>query len=103
MAGYSPSERLPFSCVAPDLGKLYVMVLERKRADPLASGTKEGVEHCWRGNADRRLTNPTPETATRHDDGFDLGHLCDPHRVIGIEVLLFDTPAVDRALLIEQC
>jgi hypothetical protein len=45
------------------LRELYVMVLEWKRADPLAGRTKESVEHRWGGNADRSLTHdgdPTP-------------------------------------------
>src|SRR5215472_6666065 len=50
---------------------LDVVVLQRERADALARGLEERIEHGGRGDADRRLADATPETAGWHDDRLD--------------------------------
>ena len=77
MARYSPMVGAAFSCAAPGSRELNIMVLERERADPFTRRIEEGVEYRWRGNADGRFADPTPEAATWHDEGLDLGHLSD--------------------------
>src|SRR5712692_527591 len=78
------------------------VVLQGERADTLAGRGGERVQNRRRRHADRRLTDPTPESSGRHDDRLDLGHLRDPHRVEVMEVRLLDATVLDRALLHEQ-
>src|SRR5262245_28057849 len=79
-----------------------VVVLERDRANALAGGGKERIEHGGRGDEDRRLAHTTPEPARRHDDRLNLRHLADPHHVVVVEVGLLDAAILDGALAVEQ-
>src|SRR5262245_40805901 len=83
---------------------LDVVVLQRERADTLSGRLEERIEHRGRGDADGRLAHPAPGVAApgRHQDRFDLGHLRDAHRVVGVEIGLLDAAVLDGALLIEQ-
>src|SRR5690349_6297093 len=63
------------------------VVLQRHRAVALARGPVDRVQHRGRGHADGRLADPAPGVATAlDDDGLDLRHLRDAHRLVGIEV-----------------
>src|SRR5258708_193457 len=79
-----------------------VLISERHRANPFARRREVGVEHRGRRDADGRLAYAAPEAAARHDDRFDLRHFVDPHRIVGIEILLLDAAILDGASAIEQ-
>src|SRR5215831_3767032 len=81
-----------------------LVVLERERTDALAGCLEISVKHRWCSHADGRLANAAPWIlATRgHDDRFYLWHIGNPHRVVTVEVGLFDGPLLDGALLEEQ-
>src|SRR5258706_6184457 len=79
------------------------VVLQRHRADALAGRTVERVQHRGCRDADRRLADPAPHgSAGRHQDGLDLRHLRDAHRVVLVEVGLLDAAVLHRALLHEE-
>src|SRR5712692_1673085 len=83
--------------------QLYSMILQRHRTDALAGRAVERVQHRGRRDADRRLADAAPDRAAgRHEDGLDLRHLRDAHRVVLVEVLLLDASVLDRALLEEE-
>src|SRR5262249_26902736 len=84
------------------LDQLHSVILHWQRADPFAGRREVRVEYGRRGHADRGLADTAPGPARRHDDRFDLRHLSDPHRVIGVEVRLLDVAVFDRALLQER-
>src|SRR5579883_471883 len=79
------------------------VVAQRERAVARARRVGDGVEHCRRRDADGRLADAAPDAAVRrHDDRLDFRHLREPHRVIGVEVLLHDAPVLDLDAAEEQ-
>src|SRR5260370_37515669 len=75
---------------------------QRERPNALAGRGEDGVEHGGRGHENRRLAHTAPESTRRHDDRLDLRHLVDAHRVVAVEVRLFDAAILNGALLVEQ-
>src|SRR4051794_32449667 len=65
-------------------GPLQIVVHQRHRADALAGGGEDRVEHGGGRNRNRRLADAAPEIAGRHDDGLYPGHLVDAHDVVGV-------------------
>src|SRR5260370_40299459 len=73
-----------------------------ERPNALAGRGEDGVEHGGRGHENRWLAHTTPESTRRHNDRLDLRNLVDEHRVVAVEVRLFDSSILIGALLVEQ-
>src|SRR4029453_2252155 len=82
----------------------YVVILQWDRADGFPGRREERVEDGRRSHADRRLTNAAPRRAAgRHDYRFDLRHIGDTHRIVGVEVRLLYGAILHGAFTVEQC
>src|SRR5215212_11182030 len=86
----------------PSLGEGYVLIPKRHRADAFSCCGEIGVENGRCSHADRWLPDAAPETAARHHDRFDLRHLVDPHRIVGVEIGLLDPAILHGAAAVEQ-
>src|ERR1700745_4468068 len=84
-------------------GERDIVVLERERADAVASGREIRIENGGRGHEDGRFAHAAPEVARWHDDRFDLGHLVDAYHPVIVEVGLLDAAVLHGALAVEQC
>src|SRR6516162_10951816 len=78
------------------------MVLQRERADALARGLEERIEHRGRGHGNGRLAYAAPESTGRYDDRLDLGHLGKPHHLVCRLLLEKKKSILHRALAEEQ-
>src|SRR3954451_21869333 len=79
-----------------------VLVAQWHRTDAFARRREVRIEHRRRRDADGRLADAAPETAARHHYRFDLRHLVDAHRIVGVEVGLLDLAVLDGAAAVEQ-
>src|ERR1700739_3952830 len=83
-------------------GKGDVLVPQRCRADAFSRCREIRIKSGGARHAVRRLADAPPDPAARHDDRLDLRHLGDPHRIIVVEIRLFDAAILDGAPAIEQ-
>src|ERR1700737_3657060 len=88
---------------APDHSRLaQIVVLQRQRADALASGGKNRIAKRRRDDRRRRLAAAASEAAARHHDDFDLRHLGETQHWEVVEVRLLPAPILDGDLAVER-